>query len=139
MRQAQHTLVFPTTGPGLIDITADVRGFLRTSGVRNGLLTLFIQHTSASLVVQENADPAVLEDLETFFMRLVGRDQNSYRHTTEGPDDMPAHIRSALTCVSLSVPVRSGALELGTWQAIYLFEHRDHPHRRQIAAHLIGD
>jgi secondary thiamine-phosphate synthase enzyme len=103
-----------------------------------GLLTCFVRHTSASLVIQENADPDVLADLEDFMRRLVSRDPKLYRHTTEGPDDMPSHIRSALTAASLSVPIRDGRLALGTWQDLYLFEHRDRPHDREILLHLIG-
>jgi secondary thiamine-phosphate synthase enzyme len=128
-----------TRGAGLSDITRQVTAGVAKSGIREGLATLFIRHTSASLVIQENADRDVLRDLEDFFSRLVSRDMSLYRHTTEGPDDMPAHIRSALTQTSLSIPITRGALVLGTWQAIYLFEHRDAPHSREIALHLIGE
>ncbi|HEX4303627.1 MAG TPA: secondary thiamine-phosphate synthase enzyme YjbQ [Rhizomicrobium sp.] len=139
MRQASDTLTFKTRGPGLSDITGKVEAFVAATGIREGLLTLFIRHTSASLLVQENADPDVLTDLENFMRRAVSRDTALYRHTTEGPDDMPAHIRSALTQTSLSIPVRDGALVLGTWQAIYVFEHRDRGHDREIAAHVMGE
>ncbi|MDE2463801.1 MAG: secondary thiamine-phosphate synthase enzyme YjbQ [Alphaproteobacteria bacterium] len=139
MRQAHHTLVIATQGPGLRDITPEVRDFVHRCAVRGGLLTLFVQHTSASLLVQENADPDVCRDLESFFRKLVARAPDAYRHQSEGPDDMPAHIRSALTATSLSIPVRDSVLQLGTWQAIYLFEHRDRPHQRHVALHLIGD
>jgi secondary thiamine-phosphate synthase enzyme len=139
MKQTSHTLGIQTRGPGCTDITSEVRRFVSGAGVREGLLTLFIRHTSASLVIQENADPDVLHDLENFFARLVSRDPKLYRHTTEGPDDMPSHIRSALTQTFLSIPVADGAPVLGTWQAIYVFEHRDAPHTREIVLHLIGE
>jgi secondary thiamine-phosphate synthase enzyme len=139
MKQHQTSLTIATRGAGFTDITDDVARFVRDSGIDSGLLTLFLRHTSASLLIQENADADVLRDLENFFARLVPRDRALYRHTTEGPDDMPAHIRNALTQTSLSIPVREGDLVLGTWQAIYLFEHRDAPHRRDIALHLIGE
>ena len=139
MKQHSATLMVRTHGPGLIDITSRVESFVAQSAIREGLLTLFIRHTSASLLVQENADPDVLTDLENFLRRTVSRDQSLYRHTTEGPDDMPAHIRAALTQTSLSIPLRDGRMALGTWQAIYVFEHRDHGHDREIAAHIIGE
>lgn len=120
------------------DITERTRKFVAAAGVTNGLLTLFIQHTSASLLIQENADPDVLKDLADAFTRLAPRAAN-YRHTTEGPDDMPSHIRAALTQTSLSIPVADGKLLLGTWQAIYLFEHRDAPHQRHMLMHIIGE
>lgn len=129
-----------TDGPGLYDITDEVRGWLRAGGARDGLLTLFVRHTSCSLLIQENADPSARADLEAWFARLVPRaDDPAMRYLThrlEGPDDMPAHLRAAILPVSLSVPVRRGAPCLGTWQGIYLFEHRDRPHRRRVAAHL---
>jgi len=112
---------------------------VRVSGLRDGLLTLFVRHTSASLLIQENADPDVLHDLEQFMRRTVSRDTRLYRHTTEGPDDMPAHIRSALTQTSLSIPVKDGRMVLGTWQAIYVFEHRDCGHSREVIAQLLGE
>lgn len=138
MQQSQTTLVIPTSGQGLTDITREVSGWLADSGIRSGLLTLFCRHTSASLTIQENADPDVQRDLEDFFSRLVAEDPSLYRHTAEGPDDMPAHIRAALTQTQLSVPVQQARLLLGTWQGIYLFEHRSAPHHRQVALHLLG-
>jgi secondary thiamine-phosphate synthase enzyme len=138
MKQAFHTLDIKTKGPGLYDFTDGARAFLRSAEIEGGLLTCFVRHTSASLLIQENADPDVLHDLENFFRRLVSRDEKLYRHTTEGPDDMPSHIRSALTQASLSIPVQSGKWVLGTWQGLYLFEHRDAPHRREIMLHVIG-
>jgi secondary thiamine-phosphate synthase enzyme len=139
MKQDSTTLKIKSRGPGLTDFTAEARRFVARAGIETGLLTGFIRHTSASLVIQENADPDVLHDLATFMTRLVTRDPSLYRHTTEGPDDMPSHIRSALTATSLSIPVRDGDLALGTWQALYLFEHRDAPHTREILLHLIGE
>ena len=131
-----------TSGPGLYEFTGEVAGFVRDSGCRDGLLTLFVQHTSCSLLVQENADPDVQRDLQEFFRRLVPSSADpSMRwlaHTTEGPDDMPAHIKAALTAVSLSIPVMDGRPALGTWQGIYLFEHRDHPQTRRVVGHLGG-
>jgi secondary thiamine-phosphate synthase enzyme len=138
MKQHSDTLTLRTRGPGLSDITGQAARFVAASKIGEGLLTLFIRHTSASLLVQENADPDVLTDLENFMRRTVSRDTALYRHTTEGPDDMPAHIRSALTQTALSIPVQGGAMVLGTWQAIYVFEHRDRGHEREIAAHIIG-
>lgn len=139
MKQFSHALAVPTRGKGLYDITGKIAAWLQERGIREGLLTVFVQHTSASLTIQENADPDVVEDLETFFTRLVPEQTKLYRHTIEGPDDMPAHIRAALTETSLSVPVNGGRLCLGTWQGIYLFEHRAIPHRRSVALHLIGE
>lgn len=127
-----------TAGPGLTEITGDVRGWLQGAGAGAGLLTLYLRHTSASLLIQENADPDVQKDLEDFFRRLVPRGPSNYRHTTEGPDDMPAHIRTALTQTHLSIPVEGGGMALGTWQGIYLYEHRDRPHERRIRLHFIG-
>lgn len=138
----QTNFTVPTSGPGLYEFTDQAKGFVREAGVETGLLTVFVRHTSCSLLIQENADPDVRRDLDTFFRRLVPpSDDPSMRwvvHTTEGPDDMPAHIKAALTAVSLSVPVMSGRLALGTWQGLYLFEHRDRPHRREIVLHLGG-
>lgn len=139
MRQLLHAFEIPTTGQGLYDFTGEVVRWLGASGIRDGLLTLFVRHTSASLIVQENADPDVRSDLEHFLARLVPENDPLYRHTLEGPDDMPAHIRAALTLTQLSVPVRGGRMALGTWQAIYLFEHRRSATRRQVAAHLLGE
>ena len=139
MKQASHTIQIRTKGPRLYDVTAEIEKFVQASAIKEGLLTCFIRHTSASLVIQENADPAVLRDLEDFFTRTVARGPGPYRHNDEGPDDMPAHIRSTLTHTSLSIPVQKGRTVLGTWQAIYLFEHRDAPHTREVALHLIGE
>jgi secondary thiamine-phosphate synthase enzyme len=139
VKQKSQSLSIATRGAGFTDVTREVTNFVAKSGVGEGLLTLFVRHTSASLLIQENADRDVLHDLETFFARTVSRDPSLYRHHTEGPDDMPAHIRSALTQTSLSIPVRGGAAVLGTWQAIYLFEHRDALHTREIALHIIGE
>ena len=127
-----------TGGRKFTDITDEVRKFVASAGVNAGLLTLFIQHTSASLLIQENADPDVLKDLEDAFARLAPRNAH-YRHTTEGADDMPSHIRAALTQTSLSIPIANGAPVLGTWQAIYLFEHRDTPHHRTVVMQVIGE
>lgn len=139
MKQALTTLHVQSRGQGLYDFTADVAHWLAETGIRDGLLTVFCRHTSASLTVQENADPDVCLDLATFFKRLVAEDPSLYRHTMEGPDDMPAHIRTALTDVSLSIPVQGGRMALGTWQGIYLFEHRAHGHARQIVCQVMGD
>lgn len=139
MKQFTQSLTVATQGRGLYDITAEVAGWAAQQGIRTGMLTIFIRHTSASLTIQENADPAVLEDLEAFFARLVPEDQNLYRHRQEGPDDMPAHIRSALLPVQLTIPVMDGRLTLGTWQGIYVYEHRAHPHRRSAVLHLTGE
>jgi secondary thiamine-phosphate synthase enzyme len=138
VKQKTATLSVATQGQGFVDITKDVRRFVSEAQINTGLLTLFIRHTSASLVIQENADPDVLRDLRDAFDSLAPRDAD-YRHTTEGPDDMPAHIRAALTQTSLSIPVQGGAPALGIWQAIYVFEHRDAPHRREVVLHIIGE
>ena len=138
MKQHHETITIATRGPSFTDLTGKVRQIVRESGIQNGLLTLFLPHTSASLLIQENADPDVLRDLLTAFSRLAPRNAD-YRHSTEGPDDMPAHIRAALTQSSLSVPVVKRAPALGTWQAIYLFEHRDAPHERDLMLHVIGE
>jgi secondary thiamine-phosphate synthase enzyme len=139
MKQSFHTVTIKTRGPGLYALDDDVAKFVRVSGSRNGLLTCFVRHTSASLLIQENADPDVLADLESFMKRIVPRDSKLYRHTAEGPDDMPSHIRAALTQTSLSIPLQDGKLALGTWQGLYLFEHRDAPYSREVLLHLIGD
>ncbi len=139
MRQATHLLEVSTRGRGLVEISRQVEAWLRGQGVRAGLLTLFCRHTSASLLIQENAAPEVRADLEGFFERLAPEDPARYRHNDEGPDDMPSHIRAALTQTSLQVPVIDGRLALGTWQGVYLFEHRRAPHRREIALNLIGE
>jgi secondary thiamine-phosphate synthase enzyme len=138
MQQVKGSLVIGTQGQGLYDITARVKDWVSEQGIRDGLLTLFLHHTSASLLIQENADPAVLDDLNAFFRRLVPEDA-PYRHSQEGPDDMPAHIRAALTATHLPVPIEDGRMDLGTWQGIYLFEHRAKPHERCITLHLMGD
>lgn len=139
MKQQTTTLEIRTKGPGLYDFTKGAVRFVHDSAIRDGLLICFIRHTSASLVIQENADPDVLKDLEDFMRRAVSRDESLYRHTAEGPDDMPSHIRAMLTQSSLSVPVMGGKPALGTWQALYLFEHRDAPHTREALLHLIGE
>ncbi len=137
MRQASHQVHVPTRGKGLYNFTREVQTWVQSQKPRIGLLTLFCQHTSASLVIQENADPDVVEDLKDYFERLVPEDTSLYRHTAEGPDDMTSHIRTALTQTHLAIPIHEGRLALGTWQGIYLFEHRDHPHRRSVILHLL--
>lgn len=139
MKQAHGELTVATRGKGLLDISREVRRWVAQQGIATGVLTVFIQHTSASLTIQENADPDVLRDLTEFFERLVPENTRWFQHTTEGPDDMPAHIRTTLTSASLSIPVRDAAPALGTWQAIYVFEHRSVPHRRQVLLHLLGE
>jgi len=137
MEQAQHTLVIETRGPGFTDLTAQVAAWLGSIAAGDGLLTLFVRHTSASLTIQENADPDVLRDLAETLERLAPRAAR-YHHRLEGADDMPAHIKSMLTATSLGVPVAAGKALLGTWQAIYLVEHRDRPHSREVVLHFIG-
>ncbi len=139
LRQHAHRLRVSTRGKGLYEITAPIAEWLGGTGIREGLLTVFIQHTSASLTIQENADPDVVYDLNAFFNRLVAEDNRLYRHTVEGADDMPAHIRSALTPTQLSIPVSSGRMALGAWQGVYVFEHRAAPHRRSVVLHLLGE
>jgi secondary thiamine-phosphate synthase enzyme len=139
LRQAATTLVVDTRGRGLVEITRRIAGFVDASRVTSGLVTLFARHTSASLLIQENADPAVCADLDRFFARLVPDGDPLFRHRDEGPDDMPAHVRAALTAVQISIPVADGRLALGTWQGVYLWEHRLRPHRREVVAHLIGE
>lgn len=139
MEQFTGDLQVETRGQGLYDITRQVASWVRARALRTGLLTVWVQHTSASLTVQENADPDVVRDLNDFFARLVPEDEARYRHTIEGPDDMPAHIRAALTQTNLSIPLHQGRLALGTWQGIYLFEHRAVPHRRSVVLHLLGE
>lgn len=138
LRQFQTALAINTTGRGLVEITRPVADWTAGTSIGSGLLTVFIRHTSASLVVQENADPDVRGDLERFFARLVPDGDELFRHRDEGSDDMPAHVRAALTAVQLSIPISGRRLVLGTWQGIYLFEHRLRPHRREIALHLVG-
>ena len=139
MKQITHQIHVDTRGQGLYDISGRIARWVEEQSLRTGLLTVFVQHTSASLTIQENADPDVVRDLNDFFSRLVPRDSQWYRHTVEGPDDMPAHIRAALTQTHLAVPIHQGRLALGTWQGIYLFEHRTIPHRRSVVLHVMGD
>lgn len=139
MQQFTTRLEVASSGKGLYDFTAPVVNWISKCGIQTGLLTLFCQHTSASLTIQENADPHVIADLRDFFERIAPENDPRYRHTMEGPDDMPAHIRAALTMTQLSIPVMDGRLALGTWQGIYLFEHRAHRSRRSVALHLFGE
>jgi secondary thiamine-phosphate synthase enzyme len=139
MKQSSTTLEIRTDGRGLFEITREARAFVRGSGLRDGLLTVFCRHTSASLLIQENADPDVRFDLDAYFTRLSPDDQPGWRHNNEGPDDMSAHIRSALTQTSLGIPLVGGELALGTWQGVFLWEHRTRPHRRAVVLHLLGD
>jgi secondary thiamine-phosphate synthase enzyme len=138
VNQFTHCLEVRTRGKGLYPFTRDVAAWVTSTSVQTGLLTVFVQHTSASLAIQENADPDVVRDMADFFERLVPENDPHYRHTTEGPDDMPAHIRAALTQPQLTIPVISGRMALGTWQGLYLFEHRSSPHRRSVILHLLG-
>ena len=139
MKQFAHEISVRTDGKGLYNVTREIASWVRQCGLTTGLLTVFLQHTSASLTVQENADPDVTLDLADFFQKLVPDNPKLYRHTVEGPDDMPAHIRAALTMTQLSIPLRQGQLTLGVWQGIYVFEHRAMAQRRQIALHLLGE
>ncbi|MFN6962122.1 MAG: secondary thiamine-phosphate synthase enzyme YjbQ [Rhodocyclaceae bacterium] len=139
MKQLMRTLEIRSSGRGLCEFTHELVAFVRDSGIRDGLLTIFCQHTSASLLIQENADPAVRHDLETFFAKLIPDGQPGWLHDNEGPDDMSAHIRCTLTQTTLSIPVSGGELALGTWQGVYLWEHRTRPHRREVVLHLIGE
>jgi secondary thiamine-phosphate synthase enzyme len=139
MTQAVRDFTINTRGKGLYEFTRDVVPWVRDQHFTTGLLTLFCRHTSASLLIQENADPDAQTDLARYFDHLAPENARDYIHTLEGPDDMPAHIRSVLTGVHLSIPLIGGHLALGTWQGIYLFEHRAHPHRRSVAAHLLGE
>ena len=139
LRQASTTLSISAPRQGLHEITDAVDSWVREQGISAGLLTGFCRHTSASLLIQENAASAARRDLETFFSRIAPEDLSLYTHDDEGPDDMPAHLRSALTQTQLSIPVADGRMVLGTWQGIYLFEHRREPHTREIALHLIGE
>jgi secondary thiamine-phosphate synthase enzyme len=138
LRQATHLLPIRASRPGLHDFTREVTDWLRTTGITDGLLTLFCRHTSASLLIQENAAPAARRDLEAYFARIAP-EGGPYEHDDEGPDDMPAHLRSALTQTHLAIPVQNGRLALGTWQGIFLFEHRRNTPEREIALHLIGE
>lgn len=139
LRQTQHEFVIRTRGRGLHEFTHEVTRWVAQGRFETGLLTLHLRHTSASLLIQENADPDVQRDLDAFFARLVPDGDRLYIHTAEGDDDMPAHVRTALTAVNLSIPVTGGRLALGTWQGIYVWEHRTHPHSRHVVAHCIGD
>jgi len=139
VKQAVTSFQVATRGKGLFEITDEIERWVCAQAFNTGLVTLFIRHTSASLTVQENADPDVIADLNDWFGRLVKENDPNFRHTLEGPDDMPAHIRAALTATQLSIPVINGRMSLGTWQGIYVFEHRRAPHRRVVAAHLLGD
>ena len=138
IRQASSELEVSTKGQGLHEVTEAVVRWVAAQGMEEGLLTVFCRHTSASLLIQENAAPAARRDLEAYFARIAPEDAQAYEHDEEGPDDMPAHLRAALTQVQLSIPLIGGRLALGTWQGIYLFEHRRRPHRRALALHLIG-
>ncbi len=139
MRQRQETITVKTRGPGLVEITDDVARVVAAAGIGTGLVTVFCQHTSASLLVQENADPDVQRDLQAFFRRLVPDGDPLFIHTTEGPDDMPAHVKAALTQTSLPIPVAGGRMVLGTWQGLYVFEHRAAPHTRRVVVHVMGE
>jgi secondary thiamine-phosphate synthase enzyme len=139
VNQAQGELRVTTRAKGLHEITREVRNWVGSQQIETGLLTVFIQHTSASLLIQENADPDVRRDLSEFFERLVPENTPWFRHTTEGSDDMPSHIRAALTSTQLSIPVRDGQLALGIWQGIYVFEHRSAPQLRYILLHIVGE
>lgn len=138
MRQFQHKLLVAAHGRGFYEITREARVFLGSNGLKLGLLTVYCRHTSASLLIQENADPSVLDDLLAFFERIAPEGAGLYAHESEGPDDMPAHLRAALTQSSLAIPFADSELLLGTWQGIYLFEHRHAPHRREVILHAIG-
>lgn len=138
MRQSVHEIGLATGGRGFYEFTSSVQKLVDESRLETGLATLHLQHTSASLLIQENADPEVQRDFERFFSRLIPDGDPLFRHTSEGDDDMPAHVRTALTTVNLTIPIVKGALALGTWQGIYLWEHRTHPHRRTVIVHLLG-
>lgn len=139
MKQHQQTLTVSTRGQDLVEITREIRAVVDAAAISMGLVTLFCRHTSASLLIQENADPDVRRDLLAFFRRLVPEGDPLYVHTMEGPEDMPAHVKAALTQTSISIPITRGRPALGTWQGIYLFEHRTAPHRREIVVHVMGD
>ncbi|MBX3192185.1 MAG: secondary thiamine-phosphate synthase enzyme YjbQ [Labilithrix sp.] len=138
MKSHQETFEVRTRGRGLVDVTREVARVVDASAIETGLCTIFVKHTSASLVIQENADPAVLRDMERWIERVAPEDARAYEHDDEGPDDMPAHLRSVLTRTSEVVPITGGRLALGTWQAIYLWEHRHAPHTRSIVVHVQG-
>ncbi len=139
MRQLTHQLSVSTHGKGFYECTGALEEWVGDSGMQTGLLTVFIRHTSASLTIQENADPDVVRDMNAFLERIAPEDNSLYVHTIEGPDDMPAHIRSALTATQLSIPLVNGRLALGTWQGVYVIEHRRAPHLRKIVVHLLGE
>ena len=139
MRQEFTTLSVSTKGRGFYEITREIAAFVSKAEIRNGLATVHIQHTSASLLIQENADPEVRRDFERFFKRLVPDGDEIFEHTSEGDDDMPAHVRTALTAVNLSIPIKDRELTLGAWQGIYVWEHRKHPHTRRVAVHVLGE
>lgn len=139
MKQHMERITVATKGRSLVDVTSRVTSALATSGLDRGIVNVFVRHTSASVIVQENADPAVLRDMERFFSRLVPDGDSMFEHDAEGPDDMPAHVRSALTATQITVPFADGELLLGTWQAIYLFEHRTASHRREVVLHVLGE
>ena len=139
LHQFNTSLTFETRGRGMLDVTRPVADWVAESGLATGLLTVFVRHTSASLVIQENADPDVRGDLDRFFARLVPDGDALFRHRDEGADDMPAHVRAALTAVQLSIPLSGGRLALGTWQGLYLWEHRMRAHRRELVLHLLGE
>lgn len=139
LHQSIHELLIATTQRGFYELTSEVAALIRKSRIQTGLATLHLQHTSASLIIQENADPDVRRDLEKIFSRLAPDGDRAYEHTSEGHDDMSAHARTALTAVNLSIPIISGALALGTWQGVFLWEHRTHPHTRQVVVHLLGE
>ena len=139
LAQAQTTLAIATPGRGLVEITRPLAEWVASTRLRTGLVTAFVRHTSASLVIQENADPDVRGDLDRFLARLVPDGDALFRHRDEGPDDMPAHVRAALTAVQVSIPLAEGRPVLGTWQGLYLWEHRLRPHRREVVLHLIGE
>lgn len=139
MRQIHETLTVRTDGQGLHEITAELRQAVARAGLRSGLLTVYIHHSSASLLIQENADPDVQTDLQSFFRALVREDPALYRHRSEGPDDMPAHIRAALTQTHLGIPIADGRPDLGTWQGVFVFEHRARPHQRRLTLHMLGE
>ena len=138
IRQATHQLAVHCRGRGMYEISGEVNGWLATTGIQTGILTLFVRHTSCSLLIQENADPAVQHDMERFLSRLVPDGDPMFQHTSEGPDDMSAHIRAALTQTALNIPVQHGRMGLGTWQGVFLFEHRTHPMHRNVLLHLMG-
>ena len=139
MKQVQYQFSIVTKGRGIYNISSQIENWIHSQSIRSGLITLFIPHTSASLLIQENADPDVLKDLNSFFNRLIPDGDPLYYHQAEGPDDMPAHIRSALTQTQISIPVEENKMTLGIWQGIYLFEHRTSPHTRKVLIHLLGE